>query len=119
MDGVDLFDLTRSRMASASGILLDDSGPRQPCSELGENSSIHSQIKSWQISLAKVRFMIKSNTLRNLVQASVLSSPKQVERLRRFDRLCSEQEGLLSSIPNGNSFDSYSHDILNDPLIKD
>ena len=117
--GVDLFDLTRSRMASASGILLDDSGPRQPCSELGEDSSMYSQIKSWQISLAKVRSAIKSNTLRNLVQASVLSSPKQVERLRRFDRLCSEQEGLLSSISNGNSFDSYSHDILNDPLIKD
>lgn len=117
--GVDLFDLSRSRMASAAGLLLDDSGPRKPCTEIGENSSMQSQIRSWEISLAKVRTAIESNTLRNLVQASVLSSPKQVERLRRFDRLCSRQDGLLSSIPNGNSFDSYSHDILNDPLIKD
>lgn len=117
--GVDLFDLSRSRMACASNLLLDDTGPRNPNPELGEDSSMKSQLEAWRVSISKVRSGIKNGTLRSLVDACVLSSAKLVERLRRFDNLCSQQNGILSMIPSGNSFDSYSHNILSDPLVRD
>ena len=117
--GVDLFDLSRSRMASASNLLLDDSGPRHPNPELGEDSSMKSQINAWRVAISKVRSGIRTGNLRSLVDSCVLSSAKLVERLRRFDNLCSQQTGLLSMIPSGRSFDSYSHNILNGPLVRD
>ena len=55
------------------------------------------------MSISKVRSGIKNGNLRSLVDACVLSSAKLVERLRRFDNLCSQHNGILSMIPSGNS----------------
>ena len=48
--GVDLFDLSRSRNASAAGIILSQSGPREPEVTLGENADIDTQINHWAVS---------------------------------------------------------------------
>ena len=65
--GVDLFDMTRSRQAAASEMLLDRGGPRTPSVELGESASLDAQVDAWRAAVAEVREHLAAGTLRQLV----------------------------------------------------
>ena len=100
--GIDLFDLNRSRMASANGILLTSDGPRYPDPSLSEDSSMDSQIAHWTQAIASLRSAIRSGTVREQAERASLSSPRSVERLRRHDKLFLQNidGSILTSVDN-------------------
>lgn len=118
--GVDLFDLSRSRQASAAGVLLTGNGPRHPVQSMGESSSMEDQVEHWKSAIAEVRSALSSDQMRSLVDRQSLNSARSVEHLRRHDALCSTVPGLLSShVPRTHGFPCHSASIQTDPLISD
>ena len=93
--GVDLFDLTRSRQATASGMLLDRGGPRTPATDLGETSGLEAQVEAWRSAVSEVREHLVAGTLRQLVDRQALVAPSTVVQLRHHDETCASMDGLL------------------------
>ena len=93
--GVDLFDLTRSRQAAASGMLLDRGGPRTPAIDLGETAGLDAQVEAWRAAVSEVREHLASGTLRQLVDRQALVAPSTVVQLRHHDAVCATMDGLL------------------------
>ena len=120
--GVDLFDLSRSRNASAAGIILSQSGPREPEVTLGENADIDTQINHWVSALSDLRQSIRTGTLRESVEKCIVSSPRSVERLRVHDALMSgntANAGLSSTVEGKRRLRCNSPISRDDPLIQD
>ncbi len=120
--GVDLFDLNRSRLASANGILLSSEGPRDPDPSLSEDSSMDSQINHWTLAIASLRSAIRSGTVRELAERSSLSSPRSVERLRRHDQLLNHNidASILTSVDNSGRRMRYNSSMSRkDKLVHD
>ncbi len=120
--GVDLFDLSRSRNASAAGVILSQSGPREPEQTLDENSDIETQIGHWKSALSDLRQSIRTGTLRESVEKCIVSSPRSVERLRIHDSLMSMNignAGLSSVVDNNRRLRCNSPVSRDDPLIQD
>ena len=120
--GVDLFDLSRSRNASAAGVILSQSGPREPEQTLDEKSDIETQIEHWKSALSDLRQSIRTGTLRESVEKCIVSSPRSVERLRIHDSLMSRNignAGLSSVVDNNRRLRCNSPVSRDDPLIQD
>tara|TARA_B100001559_G_scaffold194514_1_gene162637 strand:- start:1583 stop:3457 length:1875 start_codon:yes stop_codon:yes gene_type:complete len=118
--GVDLFDLSRSRQASAAGVLLTSQGPRHCVSTLDEESSMDAQVAHWKAAIAEVRSAMNSDQMRALVDRQSLNSARSVEHLRRHDALCATVPGLLTShVARTHSFPCHSASIQTDPIIAD
>ncbi len=118
--GVDIFDLSRSRMCSSAGAILTVNGPRMPVESMGESSDMSVQIEQWRQSLASIKSHLSSGNLRSLVDKQSLNSPKLVEHLRFHDKICTTQEGLLSShVDKEKQLDCSSYSSLSDPVIGD
>lgn len=118
--GVDLFDLARSRQASAAGALLTEQGPRHLVESLGETADMDVQISHWKTAIASVRGALASDQMRSLADRQSLTSPRLVEHLRRHDILCQDIPGLLSShVAADFTFPCHSVSIQSDPLITD
>ena len=118
--GVDIFDLSRSRMCNSAGVILSENGPRMPVESMGEIASIEVQIQHWKQSIASIKSNLKNGTLRSLVDKQSLNSPNLVEHLRVHDKICSQQEGLLSShVDSEKILDCSSPNTLNDPVVNE
>lgn len=118
--GVDIFDLSRSRMCSSAGAILSVNGPRMPVESMNESSDMEVQIEQWRQSIASIKSHLSSGNLRSLVDKQSLNSPKLVEHLRLHDKICTDQEGLLSShVDKEKQLDCSSHSSLNDPIVSD
>ena len=118
--GVDIFDLSRSRMCSSAGVILSANGPRMPVESMNESSGMEVQIEQWRQSIASIKSHLSSGNLRSLVDKQSLNSPKLVEHLRLHDKICTGQEGLLSShVDKEKQLDCSSHSSLNDPIVGD
>tara|TARA_Y100000768_G_scaffold388194_1_gene382712 strand:- start:1410 stop:3188 length:1779 start_codon:yes stop_codon:yes gene_type:complete len=120
--GVDLFDLSRSRIANANGLLLTSDGPRYAETSLGENVNMDTQIEHWRHSIASLRSAIRSGTVRELAEKASLSSPRSVERLRRHDSLTMADKGrsTLTSVDTSGRKLRYNSPVSRqDPLVND
>jgi len=118
--GVDLFDLSRSRQATAAGVLLTGNGPRHPVESMGESASMKDQVGHWEAAIAEVRSALSTDQMRSLVDRQSLNSARSVEHLRRHDALCSSVPGLLAShVARTHAFPCHSASIQTDPLISD
>ncbi|MEC9200982.1 MAG: DUF5591 domain-containing protein [Candidatus Thermoplasmatota archaeon] len=120
--GLDLFDLNRSRVASANGILLTSDGPRDPDPSLSEDSSMDSQITHWMQAIASLRSAIRSGTVREQAEKASLSSPRSVERLRRHNKLLLQNVdgSILTSVDNSGRRLRYNSTVSRqDKLIHD
>ena len=120
--GVDLFDLSRSRNASASGLILSAGGPREPEETMGEGHCMETQIGHWKSAISSLRQSIRSGTLREEVENSIGSSPRSVERLRIHDSMMSNnigRAGLSSVVGRGRRVRCNSPISRDDPLIRD
>ncbi len=120
--GVDLFDLSRSRNASAAGVILSQSGPREPEYTLDESPDIEVQIEHWKSALSDLRQSIRTGTLRESVEKCIVSSPRSVERLRIHDSLMSRNivnAGLSSVVEGNRRLRCNSPVSRDDPLIQD
>lgn len=120
--GLDLFDLNRSRVASANGILLTSDGPRDPDPSLSEDSSMDSQITHWMQAIASLRSAIRSGTVREQAEKASLSSPRSVERLRRHNKLLLQNVdgSILTSVDNSGRRLRYNSPVSRqDKLIHD
>lgn len=118
--GVDLFDLSRSRQATAAGILLTGNGPRHPVESMQESALMEDQLEHWKTAIAEVRSALSSDQMRSLVDRQSLNSARSVEHLRRHDALCSSVPGLLAShVGRTHAFPCHSASIQTDPLISD
>ena len=118
--GVDLFDLSRSRQASAAGVLLTEQGPRYAVESMGEDTNLAAQVSHWEMAIASVRAAMSTDQLRSLVDRQSLNSPRLVEHLRRHDHLCQNMPGLLSShVAKNFKFPCHSISIQTDPIIAD
>ena len=118
--GVDLFDLSRSHQAVASGALLTQYGPRYPNENLGEDCSIESQIKHWELALNETRYALCDGDLRQLVDRQSLNSPKLVEHLRRHDFLVADAKGVLAThVDSRTVFNCHSSASQTDPIVAD
>ena len=118
--GVDIFDLSRSRMCNSAGVILSENGPRIPDDSMSETATMEVQIQHWKQSIASIKSNLKNGTLRSLVDKQSLNSPNLVEHLRNHDKICSEQLGLLSShVDNDKILDCSSPNTLNDPVVKE
>tara|TARA_Y100000746_G_scaffold43099_1_gene32544 strand:+ start:4185 stop:5966 length:1782 start_codon:yes stop_codon:yes gene_type:complete len=120
--GVDLFDLSRSRNAAAAGIILSQSGPREPEVTLGENANIETQVNHWSTALSDLRQSIRKGTLRESVEKCIVSSPRSVERLRAHDALMSgniANAGLSSTVEGNRRLRCNTPISRDDPLIQD
>ena len=116
--GVDIFDLSRSRMCNSAGVILSTTGPRMPVESMGETSTMDIQIEQWKQSLASIKSHLSSGNLRSLVDKQSLNSPKLVEHLRVHDKICTGQKGILSSHVNKEKqLDCSSNSSLSDPII--
>lgn len=116
--GVDIFDLSRSRICHSSGVILSTNGPRMPVEPMGETSNMEVQIEQWRQSLASIKSHLSSGNLRSLVDKQSLNSPKLVEHLRVHDKICTTQKGLLSShVDKDKQLDCSSSSSLNDPVV--
>jgi len=93
--GVDLFDMARSREASANEVLLTQQGPRYPLEH--ETFVMEAQAYHWMKALDEVRAALVHGTLSSLAERQSLSSPKSVEHLRHHRHLVSQQKDALSS----------------------
>ena len=83
------------------------------------------QIHFWKESINETREAIRDGNIRRIVEASCLSSPRSVQRLRRHDNFQSEiaisdpgKAGLASTIPPGRVLECNSRDTRDDPLIR-
>ena len=120
--GVDLFDLSRSRIANANGLLLTSDGPRYADQSLGEKVNMEAQLEHWKYSIASLRSAIRSGTVRELAEKSSLTSPRSVERLRRHDSLTRSNKGrsTLTAVDNSGRRLRYNSPISRqDPLVND
>lgn len=117
--GVDIFDLSRSRMCAASNILLTCYGPREIVAEVdGEESTIEAQIEQWRSAIAEVKSRLSNGTLRALVEQQSLNSPNLVEHLRYHDKITRENPNVgITHVPKGTILHCNSHDSLNNPII--
>lgn len=116
--GVDLFDMARSRQASAAGVLLSVSGPRYTIDSMNESSNMDSQLSQWVQAIAETRAALEQGTLRALADKQSLNSPKLVEHLRRHDALVTGMKGILTShVDRNREFNCYSPSTQTDPLI--
>tara|TARA_B100000029_G_scaffold251531_2_gene248523 strand:- start:63 stop:1595 length:1533 start_codon:yes stop_codon:yes gene_type:complete len=88
--GVDMFDLARSRKASALGVLLTEGGPRKTEPSTGEESSMQAQCDSWVRSISATRSAIRDGSLREMAERQSTSSPRSVEHLRLHDQISYE-----------------------------
>jgi len=120
--GVDIFDFARSRQASSLGVLLSDSGPRNPEESTGEDSSMESQSEMWFRAISSIRSAIRDGSLRELAERQSTSSPRSVEHLRRHDQLSYEKShevGLSnSSVDSGKQLRCHSFESRNDLTIR-
>ena len=118
--GVDLFDMARSRQASAVGVLLTEQGPRHTVESMDETADMEQQLTHWKSAIASVRAAMASDQMRSLVDRQSLTSPRLVEHLRRHDLLCQQVPGLLSShVASDFKFPCHSVSIQSDPIITD
>ena len=118
--GVDLFDLARSRQASARGLLLTNEGPRNISEDLDESSDLAAQVAEWRSALAATRLAIKQGTLRELVEKQSLNSPRLVEHLRRHDSMLSNSKAPLGQhVDSSQRFRCHSPISREDPLVVD
>ena len=118
--GIDLFDLTRSRQASASKMLLDRGGPRTPSVELGESASLDAQIEAWRAAVSEVREHLSAGTLRQLVDRQALVAPTTVVQLRHHDEVCAMMDGLLERhVPRERRMMCMAETSLHEPAILD
>ena len=123
--GIDLMDLSRSRRAHSSGILLSAFGPRVRDSDIDDEDSWNHQISMWKDALSETRIAIREGRIRQLAEAVSLSSPRSVQRMRRHDAYLSEvaindpgQAGLASTSESGRVWDCSSRTSRDDPMIK-
>ena len=123
--GVDLMDLTRVKRAFSKGIHISAFGPRKIDSSLNQTEAWGKQIHFWKESINETRGAIRDGNIRRIVEASCLSSPRSVQRLRRHDNFQSEiaisdpgKAGLASTIPPGRVLECNSRDTRDDPLIR-
>jgi len=93
--GVDLFDLSRSRIANANGLLLTSDGPRHADYSLGENVNMEAQLGHWRYSIASLRSAIRSGTVRELAEKSSLSSPRSVRETQKTRQTYSVEQGAF------------------------
>ena len=119
--GIDLHDLTRSRQANSSGIILSNSGPRNIDHRLEENPTMDEQICMWKDEIAAVRSAIVSGNLRDLVEKRALNSPRTVEHLRFHDNLVFDSGNvpLERNVSKGRVLRCNSLTALESPLIRD
>ena len=120
--GVDLFDLSRSRIANANGLLLTSDGPRYAETSLGEHVNMDAQIDHWRYSIASLRSAIRSGAVRELAEKASLSSPRSVERLRRHDTLTRIDKGgsTLTAVDTSGRKLRYNSPVSRqDPLVND
>ncbi|MGB0151247.1 MAG: DUF5591 domain-containing protein [Candidatus Poseidoniaceae archaeon] len=118
--GVDLFDLTRSRQAAASEMVLDRGGPRTPSVELGESASLDVQVDAWRAAVAEVREHLAAGTLRQLVDRQALVAPSTVVQLRHHDDVCATMEGLLERhVPRERKLMCMAETSLYEPAVLD
>ena len=118
--GVDLFDLSRSRMASYGNILLSELGPRYPDSTLNEKSDLESQYNHWIKSISATRSAIQHSSLRELAERQSTSSAKSVEHLRRHDILINNTKNTFlfsSAVTKNRKLRCHTFESRNDPLI--
>lgn len=116
--GVDLFDMARSRQASAAGVLLSVGGPRYTVDSMNESSDMDSQLSQWVLAIAETRAALEQGTLRALADKQSLNSPKLVEHLRRHDTLVAGMKGILTShVDRKRVFNCYSQSSQSDPII--
>ena len=123
--GVDLMDLTRVKRAFSKGIHISAFGPRKIDSSLNQTEAWGKQIHFWKESINETRGAIRDGNIRRIVEASCLSSPRSVQRLRRHDNFISEiaisdpgKAGLASTMPPGRVLECNSRDTRDDPLIR-
>jgi archaeosine synthase len=123
--GVDLMDLSRSRRAHSSGVLLSAFGPRMRDPDIDHGDSWDHQISIWKDALAETRMAIREGSIRQLAEAVSLSSPRSVQKMRRHDAHVSEvaindpgQAGLASASEPGRVWDCSSRTSRDDPMIR-
>ena len=123
--GVDLMDLIRVKRAFSKGIHISAFGPRKIDISLDQTQAWTKQIRFWKDSINETREAIRDGNLRRIVEASCLSSPRSVQRLRRHDNFMSEiaikdpgNAGLASSVSPGTVLECNSRDTRDDPLIR-
>ena len=123
--GVDLMDLTRVKRAFSKGIHISAFGPRKIDPSLNQTEAWGKQIHFWKESINETREAIRDGNIRRIVEASCLSSPRSVQRLRRHDNFISEiaisdpgKAGLASTMPPGRILECNSRDTRDDPLIR-
>ena len=78
-------DLSRSRRAHSSGVLLSAFGPRMRDQDIDDGDSWDHQISIWKDALSETRMAIREGSIRQLAEAVSLSSPRSVQRMRRHD----------------------------------
>ncbi len=118
--GVDLFDLSRSRRASYSNILLTELGPRYPDITTNEKSDLEIQYHHWIKSISATRSAIQNKSLRELAERQSTSSAKSVEHLRRHDSLINNNENIFlfsSAVSKNRKLNCHTFESRNDPLI--
>ncbi len=114
--GVDLFDMARSREASAHGALLTLNGPRFPLSH--ETSSMEAQAYHWMKALDEVRAALEQGTLATLATQQSLASPRLVEHLRIHHALMAQHDDVLDvHVDAATVFPCYSPTVFDDPLV--
>ena len=121
--GVDLFDLSRSRSASALNIIITPFGPREIDNTTNEKADMESQCEEWKKSISATRAAIRDGSLRELAEKQSISSPRSVERLRIHDKKMSSYDGgragLSRILGHKAKLQCNSFTSRNDPLIKD
>ena len=83
-------DLTRAKRAFSKGIHISAFGPRKIDPSLNQTEAWGKQIHFWKESINETREAIRDGNIRRIVEASCLSSPRSVQRLRRHDNFISE-----------------------------
>ena len=118
-------DLIRVKRAFSKGIHISAFGPRKIDISLDQTEAWTKQIRFWKESINETREAIRDGNLRRIVEASCLSSPRSVQRLRRHDNFMSEiaikdpgNAGLASSVSPGTVLECNSRDSRDDPLIR-
>ena len=121
--GIDLFDLSRSRSASAIGVLLSTLGPREIDYTVNESSDMDAQCTEWKSSISATRAAIREGSLRELAEMQSTSSSKSVEHLRLHDlkmrQLEGGRSGLSRILGNSATLRCNSFTSRSDALIQD
>tara|TARA_B100000900_G_scaffold415992_1_gene448382 strand:- start:19975 stop:21834 length:1860 start_codon:yes stop_codon:yes gene_type:complete len=123
--GVDLMDLIRVKRAFSKGIHISAFGPIKIDKSMNQTQAWEKQIQFWKDSINTTREAIRVGNIRRIVEATCLSSPRSVQRLRRHDNFMSKiaisdpgNAGLASSMPPGTVLECNSRDTRDDPLIR-